>query len=247
MGGAVCEGLFNTGMDASFEITASDAAADKLESLKSRYPKLTITTDNRQAAQDADVVIVAVKPWLVKTVVDQVQMTQNQIYVSIAAGVDFAQLESYTGLQSQPMYRVIPNTAISDQQSMTLICKSHTNAEQDALISQLFGALGQVLFIPESKMAAATSLSSCGIAYVFKYIQASIQAGIELGLTAQEARELTIQTFIGATTILKAHGQHPATEIEKVCTPGGITIKGINQLEHDGFASAVINAMKASL
>ncbi len=247
MGGAVCEGLFNTGLDAKFQITASDASADKLESLKGRYPKLSITTNNRDAAQEADIVIVAVKPWLVKPVVDQLQMAQNQIYVSIAAGVDFAQLESFTGLQQQPMYRVIPNTAISDQQSMTLICKCHTTPEQDALITQLFGALGQVLFIPESKMAAATALSSCGIAYVFKYIQASIQAGIELGLTAQEARELTIQTFIGATTILNAHGQHPATEIEKVCTPGGITIKGLNQLEHDGFVSAVINAMKAAM
>ena len=78
-------------------------------------------------------------------------------------------------------------------------------------------------------------------------MQASIQAGIELGLTVQEARKLTIQTLIGAATILKEHGQHPATEIEKVCTPGGLTIKGINQLEHDGFTSAIINAMKVSM
>lgn len=247
MGGAVCEGIFNTGMDASFEVTASDAAADKLENMKRRYPQLTTTTDNRQAAKDADVVIVAVKPWLVKMVVDQLQMTKSQIYVSIAAGVDFAQLESYTGLQEQPMFRVIPNTAISDQQSMTLICKCHTTPEQEALISQLFGSMGRVLFIPESKMAAGTALASCGIAYAFKYIQANIQAGIELGLTAQEARELTVQTLIGATTILNNHGQHPATEIEKVCTPGGITIKGINQLEHDGFTSTIIQALKASM
>jgi pyrroline-5-carboxylate reductase len=96
-------------------------------------------------------------------------------------------------------------------------------------------------------MAAGTAISSCGIAYALKYIQASIQAGIELGLTAQESRQLTLQTLVGATTLLDAHGQHPAIEIEKVCTPGGLTIKGINQLEHDGFTSAVINAMKASL
>ncbi|MBQ6747180.1 MAG: pyrroline-5-carboxylate reductase [Bacteroidaceae bacterium] len=247
MGGAVCEGLFNKGMDNQFQITAADASQEKLELLKTKYPKLDITTNNQQAAKGADLVIVAVKPWLVQPVVAELQMSQSQIYVSIAAGVDFAQLESYTGLNAQPMYRVIPNTAISDQQSMTLICKSHTTSEQDALITQLFGSLGRVLFIPESKMAAGTALASCGIAYVFKYIQASIQAGIELGLTAQEAREITLQTFIGATTILNEHGQHPAIEIEKVCTPGGITIKGINQLEHDGFTSAVIRAMKASM
>lgn len=247
MGGAVCEGLFNTGMDASWEITASDASLEKLELLKAKYPKLDITTNNQEAAKSADVVIVAVKPWLVKPVVEELQMMPSQIYVSIAAGVDFAQLGSYTRLQGQPMFRVIPNTAISDQQSMTLICKCHTTAEQDELINQLFGSMGQVLFIPESKMAASTSISSCGIAYVLKYMQASIQAGIELGLTVQEARKLTIQTLIGAATILKEHGQHPATEIEKVCTPGGLTIKGINQLEHDGFTSAIIKAMKASM
>ena len=247
MGGAVCEGLFNKGWDAQFQIMASDASLEKLEMLKGKYPKLGITTNNQQAAEGAELVIVAVKPWLVKQVVEGIGMSEKQIYVSIAAGVDFSQLQSYTQLVGQPMYRVIPNTAISDQQSMTLICKCNTTPEQDNLINKLFGSLGSVLFIPESKMAAGTAISSCGIAYALKYIQASIQAGIELGLTAQESRQLTLQTLVGATTLLDAHGQHPAIEIEKVCTPGGLTIKGINQLEHDGFTSAVINAMKASL
>jgi len=237
MGGAVCEGLFNKGMNATYQITVSDKSVEKLEQLKSQYPTLEITTDNRQAAADAGMVIVAVKPWLVKPVVEELQMNENQIYVSIAAGVDFAQLESYTGLKAQPMYRVIPNTAISDQQSMTLICKCHTTAEQDALINELFGCMGRILFIPES----------CGIAHALKYIQASMQSGIELGLTAKESRDLTVQTLIGATTLLNAHGEHPCVEIEKVCTPGGITIKGINSLEHDGFTSAIIKAMKASM
>ena len=94
MGGAVCEGLFNTGMNATFEITASDASLEKLEQLKAKYPQLAITTNNREAAKGADVVIVAVKPWLVKPVVEELQMMPSQIYVSIAAGVDFAQLGS---------------------------------------------------------------------------------------------------------------------------------------------------------
>jgi len=246
MGGAVCEGLFNKGMDAHYQITASDASMEKLEMLKQRFEKLEITTDNYKAAQGADLVIVAVKPWLVKPVVGELHMSENQIYISIAAGVDFAQLQSFTGLEHQPMFRVIPNTAISDQQSMTLICKCNNTPEQEALVTSLFACMGQVLYIPESKMAAGTAIASCGIAYALKYIEACIQAGIELGLTAKEARQLTNQTLIGATTLLNEHGEHPAVEIEKVCTPGGITIKGINQLEHSGFTSAVINAMKAS-
>ena len=108
MGGAVCEGLFNKGMDDKFQITASDASQEKLKLLKAKYPKLDITTNNQQAAKGAALVIVAVKPWLVKPVVEELQMSQSQIYVSIAAGVDFAQLESYTGLKGQPMFCTWP-------------------------------------------------------------------------------------------------------------------------------------------
>jgi pyrroline-5-carboxylate reductase len=96
-------------------------------------------------------------------------------------------------------------------------------------------------------MAACTSLTSCGIAYVLKYIQAAMQAGVELGLYPHEAQEMVAQSVLGAATLVLKNQQHPAIEIDKVCTPGGLTIKGINQLEHDGFTSAVINAMKASM
>lgn len=107
--------------------------------------------------------------------------------------------------------------------------------------------MGTTLWLPEKQIGAATSLASCGIAYVLKYMQAAMQAGIEMGIYPKDAMQLVAQSAKGAADLLLHNDTHPALEIEKVCTPGGLTIKGINTLDHEGFASAVIKAMKASL
>jgi len=246
MGGAICEGLL-CGGHAPSDIYISNPSRPKLDALANRHQGLYTTTDNAQATIDAKMIIIAVKPWLVKQVLKEIQLKETQVLISIAAGVTFDQLAEYTGLKSQPMFRVIPNTAISHLESMTIIAsKNATHTEEEELL-KMFNAMGKAILIPEEKMAAATSLTSCGIAYVLKYIQAAIQAGIELGVKPLDAQEMVAQSVLGAATLVLKDQQHPATEIEKVCTPGGLTIKGINQLEHDGFTSAIINAMKASL
>ena len=102
------------------------------------------------------------------------------------------------------------------------------------------------MLIPEDKIAATTALTSCGIAYVLKYIQAAMQAGIEMGIRPKDAMEMVAQSVKGAAALILNNDTHPSVEIDKVTTPGGITIKGINELEHNGFTSAVIKAMKAS-
>ena len=118
--------------------------------------------------------------------------------------------------------------------------------EQEQLILDLFNEMGVALLMPEENFPAATALASCGIAYVLKYIQAAMQAGIELGLYPQTALELVAQSVKGAATLIQKNHSHPSVEIDKVTTPGGITIKGINALDHGGFTSAIINAMKVS-
>ena len=105
----------------------------------------------------------------------------------------------------------------------------------------------KTIYIEEKNIAAATALCSCGIAYVMKYVQACVQAGIELGIRPADGKDLVAQTLKGAAMILEAPDANPAKEIEAVCTPGGYTIRGINQLDHDGFPSAIINAMKACM
>ena len=145
-----------------------------------------------------------------------------------------------------PMFRLIPNTAISELESMTLIAARNTNDEQNQFMLRLFNEMGMAMLIPEDKIAATTALTSCGIAYVLKYIQAAMQAGIEMGIRPKDAMEMVAQSVKGAAALILNNDTHPSVEIDKVTTPGGITIKGINELEHNGFTSAVIKAMKAS-
>ena len=110
----------------------------------------------------------------------------------------------------------------------------------------IFCEMGMALWLPEEKMAAATAMTSCGIAYALKYIQAAMQAGIELGIYPKDGMRMVAQSLKGAAELILNNDTHPSIEIDKVCTPGGITIKGINELEHEGFTSTVIKAIKAS-
>ena len=138
------------------------------------------------------------------------------------------------------------NTAISEMESMTLIASRNASKEQEQLLLDIFNQMGLAMLIPEDKIAATTAMTSCGIAYVLKYIQAAMQAGIELGVYPKDGMRMIAQSVKGAAELILNNDTHPAIEIDKVCTPGGITIKGINELEHQGFSSAIINAIKAS-
>ena len=205
------------------------------------------THNNKEASEDADIVIIAVKPWKVKEVLEPLRLRQPQILVSVAAGLTFEDLAHFVDPE-MPIFRVIPNTAISELASMTLIAARNASDTQVKQMIELFNEMGMSILIEEKQFAAATSLTSCGIAYVLKYVQAAMQAGVELGIKPKDAMKMVAQTVEGAAQLLLKNEQtHPVLEIEKVTTPGGITIKGINQLEHDGFTSAVINAIKASM
>lgn len=246
MGGAIARGLAQGHYIKAQDITVTNPSTPKLEKLKAEYPAMQVSTDNRDAA-DADIVIVAVKPWKVEEVLRPLRLRQPQVLVSVAAGLTFEDLAHFVDPE-MPMFRVIPNTAISLRASMTLIACRNASEEQTLMMLDLFNEMGLALLIEEKQFAAATSLTSCGIAYVLKYVQAAMQAGVELGIRPKEAMKMVAQTVEGAARLLlENEDTHPALEIEKVTTPGGITIKGVNSLEHDGFTSAVIRAIKASL
>jgi pyrroline-5-carboxylate reductase len=164
----------------------------------------------------------------------------------VAAGISFEQLAHDVVEPEMPMFRIVPNTAISELQSMTLIASRNAGQELEALMVNLFSEMGMAMILPEDKLEAATALTSCGIAYVLKYIQAAMQAGIEMGIRPSDAMDMIAQSVKGAAELILNNDTHPSVEIDKVTTPGGITIKGINELEHNGFTSAIIKAMKAS-
>lgn len=246
MGGAIARGLAQGHYIKVQDITVTNPGTPKLEKLKAEYPAIQVSTDNRDTA-DADIVIVAVKPWKVEEVLKPLHLRHPQILVSVAAGLTFEDLAHFVDPE-MPMFRVIPNTAISLRASMTLIACRNASEQQTLTMLDLFNEMGLAMLIEEKQFAAATSLTSCGIAYVLKYVQAAMQAGVELGIRPKEAMKMVAQTMEGAARLLlENEDTHPALEIEKVTTPGGITIKGVNSLEHDGFTSAVIKAIKASM
>ena len=246
MGGSIARGLTKGSMIDDLDIIVSNPSMDKLKKLRNEYLGLSITQDNAEAAMGADIVILAVKPWLVEPVMRELKLKSKQILISVAAGISFEELAHYVVAPEMPMFRLIPNTAISELESMTLVAARNTNDEQDKFVLRLFSEMGTVMLIPEDKITAATALASCGIAYVLKYVQAAMQAGIEMGIRPKDAMTMVAQSLKGAAALILNNDTHPSVEIDKVTTPGGITIKGINELEHNGFTSAIIQAMKAS-
>lgn len=246
MGGSIARGLAKGSLIKDSDIIVSNPSTGKLELLKKEFPGIHTTQNNAEAAAGADIVILAVKPWFVEPVMRELKLKSKQILISVAAGISFEALAHYVIVPEMPMFRLIPNTAISELESMTLIAARNTNDEQEKFILRLFSEMGTVMLIPEDKIAAGTALASCGIAYVLKYVQAAMQAGIEMGIRPKDARDMIAQSLKGAAALIQNNDTHPSVEIDKVTTPGGITIKGINELEHNGFTSAVIKAMKAS-
>lgn len=245
MGGAIARGLTQGSIVRADEITVSDLDAKKLDELKAFNQAIKVTNSNKEAVADAELVIVAVKPWLVEVVLENLTLDSKQILISVAAGVDFDRLVTLAG-NDLTLFRIVPNTAISELASMTLIASRNASKEEEQLIVNIFNEMGLAMLIPESQIGATMALTSCGIAYVLKYIQAAMQAGVEMGIYPNEAMKMVAQSVKGAAELILNHDTHPSVEIDKVTTPGGITIKGINELEHAGFSSAVIRAIKAS-
>jgi pyrroline-5-carboxylate reductase len=246
MGGAIARGLCKGTVIACKDIVLSNRSVAKLDAIKAEHPAIAVTCNNREAARDAHMIILAVKPWLIKEVIDEIQPTREQVVVSVAAGIDFASLDAMLPQRGNTIFRLIPNTAISLQESLTLISSHNATAEQEQLMLDIFNEMGVAMLIPESQMSAATSMTSSGIAYALKYIQAAMQAGVELGIYPHDAMKMVAQSMKGAAELILQKDTHPSVEIDKVCTPRGYTIKGINTLESHGFTTAIIEAIKSS-
>lgn len=247
MGGAIARGMAQGSLIRPADITVSNPSEGKLRAIKEFNPQIKTTCNNQEAINEADLIILAVKPWFIKEVIEGLTLqNEKQIIASVAAGIPFAEYEQWIG-EKATIFRIIPNTAISQMQSMTLLASHNASQEQEALLVNIFNEMGVAMLIDEKQMGAATALTSCGIAYVLKYIQAAMQAGVEMGIYPKDAARMVAQSVKGAAELILTNESHPSVEIDKVTTPGGLTIKGINELEHGGFTSAIINAMKASL
>ena len=246
MGGATVEGLLKAGHEGK-DICVSDPSAAVLDKFAAKG--VCTTTDNAKAVSEADVVMVVVKPWLVEQVLTGIKdalQPNKQTLVVIAAGVKSESIKGWLGNQCPPLFLCIPNIAIAQLQSMTFLvpCVA-TQSQQIEQVKALFEEMGQVLITDEQHLAAGTTLASCGIAYAMRYIRAASEGGVELGFKADDAKNIVMQTMKGAVELLQSSGMHPEQAIDLVTTPGGVTIKGLNEMEHAGFTSAVIRGLKA--
>ena len=246
MGGATIEGLIKGQMFKNEDITVSDPSAAVLD--KFSKTGVSVTTDNKLAADTADIVCVVVKPWLVEQVLKDIKPElnpQKQTLIVIAAGVKSASIKEWLGTQCPPLFLVIPNIAIAEMASMTFIVPCGAAKQQTEQVKAIFDEMGSTLITDEQHLAAGTTLASCGIAYAMRYIRAAAEGGVELGFKADDAKAIVMQTMKGAVELLEASGLHPEAAIDLVTTPGGVTIKGLNEMEHAGFTSAVIRGLKA--
>lgn len=249
MGGAIARGLAVDPDFCTADITVcSPNNHGELDKLKADFPDINVSTDNEKAIDGTDIIIIAVKPWLVYDVMDPLSQKINwekQMLVSVAAGITLAQLEDLSLCTPPAVFRVMPNTAIALRKSMTFICSSGANDEQVKAVSEVFDRLGAVMLIEEAQMPACMALASCGIAYAMRYVRAASEGGVELGVKADVAKDIVLRTLEGAAALLLESGNHPEVEIDKVTTPGGLTIKGLNAMEAHGFTTSVIEGLKA--
>ena len=245
MGGALVKGFVKSGAVCAKDVTVSDVSEANLARIGAFNPEIVLSSDNVKAVSGADCVIVAVKPWIAEKVVRQIASVVSCPVISIAAGVSVDSLKEWFGGKALALFRVIPNTAAEYCESMTFVQAAGASAEEKAAVLGLLGSVGSVMEIEEKMFPAATTLSSCGIAYAMKYIRASMQGGITLGFNPQVSENIVLQTVKGAAALLEQSGNHPEAEIDKVTTPGGITIKGINAMEANGFTNAVIEGILA--
>ena len=257
IGGAIARGLSKGNIFKASDITCTAQTETTLEKLRSFNPDFKLSLDNTSAVKNADIIVIAVKPWYVEEIIDQIKGVldyNKQIIVSVAAGITFDQLNSFltknTGfdecLTTPTIFRIMPNTAIEVLSSMTFVAARNATKEQTHLIIQIFNELGNAMLVEERLMAAGTALASSGIAFALRYIRAAIEGGVELGFYPKQAQEIVVHTVKGAVDLLLENHCNPEMEIDKVTTPGGITIKGLNEMELSGFTSSVIRGLKAS-
>lgn len=244
MGGAIAIGIAQC--HPQHQITVTTRSGKRTERFAA-YSNITCSTNNKRATRGADIIILAVKPWAIKDVITQISdvITAEQTLISVAGGICLADFKSMLPW-SCPIFRVIPNIAASVGESMTFITAMNADEKVTKEVADLFRAIGKVEIIEERLIPAVTALCSCGIAYVFRYIRAATEGAVELGLCPDEASRYIVQTLRGAAEFIEKENIHPEAAIDRVTTPGGITIKGLNAMEECGFSTAVINGLKAS-
>lgn len=211
------------------------------------YKNVFITKDNLEAVEKSDILIFAVQPAHFESILNEIKpnLTEKHVVISTVTGYVISKIEQQIG-NDKFIIRAMPNTAIAVGKSMTCLCSNTQGEKRIKVAEAIFKRLGHAISIPESQMQAATVVCASGIAFWMRLIRATTQAAIQLGFDAKEAQELAMYTSEGAASLLIENGNHPEEEIDRVTTPKGCTIEGLNEMEHKGLSSSLIQGMVAS-
>lgn len=246
LGMAIAEGLIQSGYISPGHILITRRSVDQLHGLERKG--VLVSANNEDALDYASLVVLAVKPFQVAEILSKLKGSFKKgkhVLVSVVTGVSIQELSTLVP-EGISIVRAMPNTAISIRESMTCLSSKDVNPDQFQEVLEIFNQLGSAIKIDEKLMDAATVLGACGTAFAMRYIRANIQGGIEIGFDAATASLIAAQTVKGAAELLLKKQSHPEQEIDKVTTPKGCTIAGLNEMEHRGFSSSLIKGLVAS-
>ncbi|RMG81878.1 MAG: pyrroline-5-carboxylate reductase [Bacteroidetes bacterium] len=241
LGSAIAKGIVQTSLVGKGNLLATKRNIEKDTSYP--YP---VIPDNTHAIKSSDIVILALKPYNILPFLNlhKDYFNPQQVIISVATGIEIKQMKDILG-DNFEIYRAMPNTASKVNQAVTCIATGE-NKTHLSYVKQIFNTLGETIIIDEPLMEAATILGACGIAYVLRFMRAMTQGGIQIGFDATTAQKIVNQTVLGAASLLTEQNNHPEEEIDKVTTPKGCTIVGLNEMEHNGFSSSLIKGIVSS-
>jgi len=244
LGLSIAKGILHSNGATSMYLTKRNA--EEIKDFE-KYGNVITTSDNSKAVTQSDILIFAVQPGHLEAILYDIKdlLTENHIIISVATGFSINRIEGIVG-NDKSIIRSMPNTAISVGKSMTCICANGLGKKRIDLAKAIFNRMGHSMEIPEEQMQAATVICASGIAFWMRLIRATTQGAIQLGFEAKEAMALAKHTAMGAASLLIESGNHPEEEIDRVTTPKGCTIEGLNEMEHQGLSSSLIQGIVTS-
>ncbi len=244
IGTSIAIGLIRSKQFNINEIILAEKRVSRLQFLKKSG--FNVTEDNKSAVNGAEIVVMAVKPQQFEALAQEIKgkISRQHILISTITGVKHKEIELVFG--SVPNVRIMPNIALEICESMTCISFRNIKPAQEKSLITMFDKMGKTMVIPEELMGAATVIGACGIAFSLRFMRAMSQGGIEIGFNSEISQLITAQTMKGAASLILETANHPEIEIDKVTTPQGITISGLNEMEHQGLSSAIIRGLVTS-
>jgi pyrroline-5-carboxylate reductase len=247
MGEALIHGLLHGHLCRPDQIFCSDVRAERLKAIREKYGVKT-TSHNTEVVKQSDILILSVKPQIMKPVVEEIakHLDLSKLIISIAAGVPLDAIES-CARKDLKLIRVMPNICVSVREGISAIAAGKHAIKDDLMMAKtIFDSVGKSLFIEEYLLDAVTGLSGSGPAYIFLIIDALADAGVKVGLSRDDALILASQTVLGAARMLIETGEHPGKLKDMVTSPGGTAIAGLHTLEEGGLRTTLINAVEVA-